>query len=77
MSSEQNHELALESDPFYRNWRELIMPERVEVDKDSLTDNYGKFVIQPLERGFATTIGNSFRRLIKNVKFRSEGCCSR
>ena len=36
MSSEQNHELALESDPFYRNWRELIMPERVEVDKGAL-----------------------------------------
>jgi len=64
MSSEQNHELALESDPFYRNWRELIMPERVEVDKESLSDNYGKFVVQPLERGFATTIGNSLRRLL-------------
>lgn len=64
MSSEQNHELALESDPFYRNWRELIMPERVEVDKDNLTDNFGKFVIQPLERGYATTIGNSLRRLL-------------
>lgn len=64
MSSEQNHELAIESDPIYRNWRELIMPERVEVDKDNLTGNFGKFVIQPLERGFATTIGNSLRRLL-------------
>lgn len=54
----------IESDPFYRNWRELIMPEKVEVDKDSLTSSYGKFVCQPLERGFATTIGNSLRRIL-------------
>ncbi|MFC1524572.1 DNA-directed RNA polymerase subunit alpha, partial [Thermodesulfobacteriota bacterium] len=53
-----------ESDPFYRNWRELIYPEKVEVDRESLTDCYGKFVCQPLERGYATTIGNSLRRIL-------------
>ncbi|MDH4320093.1 MAG: DNA-directed RNA polymerase subunit alpha [Desulfobulbaceae bacterium] len=56
--------MTQESAPFYRNWRELIMPERLLLDKDSHTITYGKFVCQPLERGFATTIGNSLRRIL-------------
>ena len=56
--------VSLEKDPFYRNWHELIQPERVQVDADSHTDSFGKFVCQPLERGFATTIGNSLRRIL-------------
>ncbi|NTV51270.1 MAG: DNA-directed RNA polymerase subunit alpha [Desulfobulbaceae bacterium] len=64
MGNAQKQRTDLESDPFYRNWRELIMPEKVEVDKDSLTSRYGKFVCQPLERGFATTFGNSLRRVL-------------
>ncbi len=42
----------------------LISPERVEIDRDSLTDTYGKFVCQPLERGYATTLGNCLRRIL-------------
>ncbi len=53
-----------ESDPFYRNWTELIRPEKIEVDADSLSPTFGKFVCQPLERGFATTLGNSLRRVL-------------
>lgn len=64
MGNVQKQRTDLESDPFYRNWRELIMPEKVEVDKDSLTSSYGKFICQPLERGFATTIGNTLRRIL-------------
>ena len=64
MDNEQKQEVDLEKDPLYRNWHELVMPERVEVDKDSLTDSYGKFVCQPLERGYATTVGNSLRRIL-------------
>ncbi len=56
--------MTQESAPFYRNWRELIMPDRLLLDKDSHTSTYGKFVCQPLERGFATTIGNSLRRIL-------------
>ncbi len=56
--------MTLESDQFYRNWHELIIPERLEVDQDSHTKNFGKFSCQPLERGFATTIGNSLRRIL-------------
>jgi len=55
---------ADEKIPFHRNWHELIKPEKLEVDKSSHTETYGKFVCQPLERGFATTIGNSLRRIL-------------
>lgn len=53
-----------EEAPFYRNWSELIKPERLEIDKATRSESYGKFVCQPLERGFATTIGNSLRRIM-------------
>jgi DNA-directed RNA polymerase subunit alpha len=53
-----------ETIPFYRNWHELIKPEKIEVDKDKHTESYGKFVCQPLERGFASTMGNSLRRIL-------------
>jgi DNA-directed RNA polymerase subunit alpha len=42
----------------------LIKPRRLEVDQDSLTQTYGKFVAEPLERGFGTTLGNSMRRVL-------------
>ncbi len=61
---EQKNKGYSDSDPFYRNWTELIRPDRVEVDRDTLTDSYGKFVCQPLERGFATTLGNCLRRVL-------------
>jgi len=48
----------------HKNWRDLIKPNRLQVDTDSLTDNYGKFVAEPFERGFGTTLGNSLRRIL-------------
>ena len=50
--------------PFYKNWHDLIRPDRIEVNRKTHTDKYGKFVCQPFERGFATTIGNSLRRIL-------------
>lgn len=47
-----------------KNWRDLIRPKGLDVDKDSLTDNYGKFVAKPLERGYGLTLGNSLRRVM-------------
>ncbi|MEM6959994.1 MAG: DNA-directed RNA polymerase subunit alpha [Myxococcota bacterium] len=47
-----------------RNWRDLIRPKTVPVDNDSLTEFYGKFVAEPLERGFGITLGNSLRRVL-------------
>lgn len=40
----------------------LKMPEGVQVEE--LTPQYGRFAIQPLERGFGVTIGNAFRRVL-------------
>ena len=42
----------------------LQMPRLLEIDKESLTDTYGKFVLQPLERGFGVTIGRGLRRVL-------------
>ena len=46
----------------FMNWREMIKPEKVQVTIS--TPSYGKFVCEPLERGFGITIGNSLRRII-------------
>lgn len=47
-----------------RNWTELIRPRRMEVDEGTHTPFYGKFVCEPLERGFGITLGNSLRRVL-------------
>ncbi|MDW7644202.1 MAG: DNA-directed RNA polymerase subunit alpha [Desulfuromonadales bacterium] len=48
----------------YKNWRDLIKPKRLQIESDSLTDTYGKFFAEPFGRGFATTLGNSLRRIL-------------
>jgi len=50
--------------PIYKNWRSLIRPKFIEVDKETRTDNYAKFIVKPLERGFGLTLGNALRRVI-------------
>ncbi|MFO7841565.1 MAG: DNA-directed RNA polymerase subunit alpha [Fidelibacterota bacterium] len=40
------------------------IPDKIKVDRDSYTDSYGKFTIEPLERGFGTTVGNALRRIM-------------
>ena len=47
-----------------KNWRDLIKPRRMEIDAESLSQTYGKFIAEPLERGFGTTLGNSLRRVL-------------
>ncbi len=42
----------------------LVMPKKIEVDKEVTTDNYGRFILTPLERGFGVTIGNALRRIL-------------
>ncbi|MBN2528859.1 MAG: DNA-directed RNA polymerase subunit alpha [Deltaproteobacteria bacterium] len=49
---------------YQRNWRELIRPRNLVADQDSLTENYGRFSCEPLERGFGITLGNSLRRVL-------------
>mgnify|MGYP006281080023 FL=1 len=50
----------------YVNWREMIKPEKLDV---TTTSTYGKFVCEPLERGYGITIGNSLRRIILSSIF--------
>ena len=45
-------------------WRGLELPTRVERDENVSTEKYGRFYIEPFERGFGTTIGNSLRRVL-------------
>ncbi len=45
-------------------WRGLELPTRVERDSKIASDRYGKFYIEPFERGLGTTIGNSLRRVL-------------
>jgi len=45
-------------------WRGLELPTRVVADRDLNTDTYGKFMVEPFERGFGTTVGNSLRRIL-------------
>ena len=49
---------------FQRNWKQLIRPRRIEIQTDSATGFYGKFIAEPLERGFGTTLGNALRRVL-------------
>jgi DNA-directed RNA polymerase subunit alpha len=45
-------------------WRGLELPNRVQSDRSTLTDMYGKFSVEPFERGFGVTVGNSLRRIL-------------
>jgi len=45
-------------------WKGFQKPKRLEFDRDSQTDQYGRFFAQPFERGFATTVGNALRRVL-------------
>ncbi len=45
-------------------WKTFETPKRLEVDKATLTPTYGKFLAEPFERGYGTTIGNALRRVL-------------
>src|SRR5438874_6603877 len=45
-------------------WRGLELPSRVVCNREKLTDTYGEFHIEPFERGFGHTVGNSLRRIL-------------
>ena len=44
--------------------RELVKADRVKIEKETFSNTYGKFIIEPLERGFGITLGNSLRRIL-------------
>ena len=45
-------------------WRGLELPNKVTTDREFGTPDYGRFIVEPFERGFGTTIGNSLRRVL-------------
>lgn len=48
----------------WKNWTDLISPGPIEKDAKSATARYGRFRIQPLERGYGITVGNALRRVL-------------
>ena len=49
---------------YQKSLKDLIRPKRLEVEKETLTPFYGKFIAEPFERGLGITIGNSLRRIL-------------
>lgn len=45
-------------------WRDFQFPKRVIVDQETYTPSYGKFIAEPLERGYGVTLGNALRRVL-------------
>ncbi len=45
-------------------WRNFELPSSVSVDRETLTENFGRFSIEPFEKGFGHTIGNGLRRVL-------------
>lgn len=48
----------------FRTWSMLIRPQKVEFDPETLTSSYGRLIVEPLEKGFGITLGNSLRRVL-------------
>jgi DNA-directed RNA polymerase subunit alpha len=62
-------------------WKPLTMPNEVVNDRSSAAENYSRFIIEPLERGYGVTLGNSLRRILLSsiqgaavVSMRIKGC---
>ena len=51
--------------------KDLVLPQRLECDQDTLTDTFGRFYAEPFEKGYGHTIGNSLRRILLSSL---EGC---
>ncbi|HOL21673.1 MAG TPA: DNA-directed RNA polymerase subunit alpha, partial [bacterium] len=44
--------------------KEFIFPEKAVWEKETYRDNYGKMIVEPLERGYGVTLGNALRRVL-------------
>ncbi|GBD98750.1 DNA-directed RNA polymerase subunit alpha [bacterium BMS3Abin07] len=42
----------------------FLLPDKIRFDEDTLTDSFGKLIVEPLERGFGITVGNTLRRIL-------------
>ena len=48
----------------HRNWTDLIKPKGVEIESETHTATYCRFICEPLERGYGQTLGNALRRIL-------------
>src|SRR5262245_34111463 len=48
-------------------WKNVLTPRGVELDASVSNSSYGRFVVEPLERGFGTTLGNALRRTLLSL----------
>ena len=62
-------------------WKPITMPKEVVNDQSSATENYSRFIVEPLERGYGNTLGSSLRRVLLSsiqgaavVALRVRGC---
>lgn len=62
-------------------WKTLTMPKEIVNDQSSASENYSRFIVEPLERGYGTTLGNCLRRVLLSsiqgaavVSMRIAGC---
>ena len=47
-----------------KNWTEITQPKRMKFERETLSESYGKFFLEPLEPGFGITVGHSLRRIM-------------
>ncbi|MCP4750256.1 MAG: DNA-directed RNA polymerase subunit alpha [Proteobacteria bacterium] len=47
-----------------KNWEGLEIPKKLEVVRESFSETYGRFILEPLQKGFGVTVGNSIRRVL-------------
>ena len=45
-------------------WRDFQFPKRITLEQENYTSDYGKFIAEPIERGYGVTIGNALRRVL-------------
>ena len=57
-------EMSEEAKIFSRNWSEIAKPKWLKFDESTIRSGYGKFILDPLEPGFGTTIGHALRRVL-------------
>jgi len=47
-----------------KNWEGLEIPDNLQVGRESFSEEYGRFILEPLHKGFGVTIGNAIRRVL-------------
>lgn len=45
-------------------WKSLLMPKGIKIENPDDTENYGRVIVEPLERGWGLTVGNALRRIL-------------